>query len=457
MAENLWFWIILVVVVLLAILLITGLVFARRRRISLTEAEPERETKPPRGGNYQAGGGIALAPGGQKTETVEPPEHPAGERTEVDGQPGVGDDASVPRDSPRRGIVDVGLPEAEAPAPETEVPAAPAPAPEVPAAREPEKAAVAVEEPEPVSGRIERLRGRLSKSRSMFGQSLLGLLGAGDLDEDSWQDVEDTLLMADLGAATTTEIVEALRTELTARAVRTSAEARTVLKTVLTDALHPDWDRSVRALAHTVDGAKQPAVVLVAGVNGTGKTTTTGKLARVLVAQGSEVLLGAADTFRAAAADQLQTWSERVGAEVVRGKEGADPASVAFDAVKRGVDAGVDAVLIDTAGRLHTKTGLMDELGKVKRVVEKQAKVDEVLLVLDATTGQNGLMQARVFREVVNVTGIVLTKLDGTAKGGIVFQVQRELGVPVKLVGLGEGPDDLAPFEPAAFVDALLG
>ncbi|AIJ21676.1 signal recognition particle-docking protein FtsY [Amycolatopsis methanolica] len=459
MAENLWFWIILVVVVLLAILLITGLVFARRRRISLTEAEPERETKPPRGGNYQAGGGIALAPGGRKTETAEPPEHPAGERTEVDGQPGVGDDASVPRDSPRRGIVDVGLPEAEAPVPPTQVPAAPEvpTTPEVPAAREPEKAAVAVEEPEPVSGRIERLRGRLSKSRSMFGQSLLGLLGAGDLDEDSWQDVEDTLLMADLGAATTTEIVETLRTELTARAVRTSAEARTVLKTVLTNALHPDWDRSVRALAHTVDETKQPAVVLVAGVNGTGKTTTTGKLARVLVAQGSEVLLGAADTFRAAAAEQLQTWSERVGAEVVRGKEGADPASVAFDAVKRGVDAGVDAVLIDTAGRLHTKTGLMDELGKVKRVVEKQAKVDEVLLVLDATTGQNGLMQARVFREVVDVTGIVLTKLDGTAKGGIVFQVQRELGVPVKLVGLGEGPDDLAPFEPAAFVDALLG
>ena len=215
--------------------------------------------------------------------------------------------------------------------------------------------------------------------------------------------------------------------------------------------------RSVRALPHTVDGQKQPAVVLVAGVNGTGKTTTTGKLARVLVAQESRVVLGAADTFRAAAADQLQTWAERVGAEVVRGKEGADPAAVAFDAVKRGVEAGVDAVLIDTAGRLHTKTGLMDELGKVKRVVEKQAKVDEVLLVLDATTGQNGLAQARVFREVIDVTGIVLTKLDGTAKGGIVFQVQRELGVPVKLVGLGEGPDDLAPFEPEAFVDALLG
>jgi len=304
---------------------------------------------------------------------------------------------------------------------------------------------------------MERLRGRLSKSRSVFGTSLLGLLGAGDLDEDSWQDVEDTLLMADLGAATTTQIVERLRDELSRRAIRSSAEAREVLHEVLTAQLSTDSERAVRALPHIVDGRKQPAVVLVAGVNGTGKTTTTGKLARVLVAQDKTVVLGAADTFRAAAADQLQTWAERVGAEVVRGKEGADPAAVAFDAVKRGIDSGVDAVLIDTAGRLHTKTGLMDELGKVKRVVEKQAKVDEVLLVLDATTGQNGLMQARVFAEVIDVTGIVLTKLDGTAKGGIVFQVQRELGVPVKLVGLGEGPDDLAPFEPGAFVDALLG
>jgi fused signal recognition particle receptor len=313
------------------------------------------------------------------------------------------------------------------------------------------------EEIAPTTGRLDRLRGRLSKSRSMFGQSLLGLLGAGDLDEDSWQDVEDTLLVADLGAATTTEIVDKLRAEITSRSIRTSEEARAVLHQVLTEALRTDVERSVRALPHVVDGQKQPAVVLVAGVNGTGKTTTTGKLARVLVGQGSQVLLGAADTFRAAAADQLQTWAERVGAEVVRGTEGGDPAAVAFDAVKRGVTAGVDAVLIDTAGRLHTKTGLMDELGKVKRVVEKQAKVDEVLLVLDATTGQNGLAQARVFAEVVDVTGIVLTKLDGTAKGGIVFRVQRELGVPVKLVGLGEGPDDLAQFEPAAFVDALLG
>jgi fused signal recognition particle receptor len=430
-----WFWIVVVAVVVLVLAFAAGLVIARRRKISLDEtARLERERKP-QASTYQADGGIALAPGGEKT--APPVEgHPVQDRPEVDGQPAVGDDAAVPRDAPKRPLVDVALPE--------------------PTLSDP-KAAAPLDEIEPAAGRIERLRGRLSKSRSVFGQGLLGLLGAGDLDEDSWQEVEDTLLIADLGSATTTEIVERLRDELTRRAVRTSEDARAVLHEVLTAALSTDSDRFVRALPHIVDGVKQPAVVLIAGVNGTGKTTTTGKLARVLVAQGGTVLLGAADTFRAAAAEQLQTWGERVGAEVVRGKEGADPAAVAFEAVKRGVEAGVDAVLIDTAGRLHTKTGLMDELGKVKRVVEKQAKVDEVLLVLDATTGQNGLMQARVFSEVVDVTGIVLTKLDGTAKGGIVFQVQRELGVPVKLVGLGEGPDDLAPFEPGAFVDALLG
>ncbi|MEV6878156.1 signal recognition particle-docking protein FtsY [Amycolatopsis sp. NPDC051128] len=427
--SSTWFLFVVVAVVVLVAILVTGLLIARKRRIRL-DAEREVEKKP-KGGSYAASGGIALAPGGS-AGTVE---HPVEERPEVDGQPAVGDDAAVPRDSAQRTVRDVKLPEA----PEAE-------------AAEP-----VTEEIDPATGRLERLRGRLSKSRSVFGQSLLGLLGAGDLDEDSWQDVEDTLLMADLGAATTNQIVERLRDELSRRAVRSSAEAREVLHEVLTAQLSTDSERAVRALPHIVDGKKQPAVVLVAGVNGTGKTTTTGKLARVLVAQGKTVVLGAADTFRAAAADQLQTWAERVGAEVVRGKESADPAAVAFDAVKRGVDTGVDAVLIDTAGRLHTKTGLMDELGKVKRVVEKQAKVDEVLLVLDATTGQNGLMQARVFAEVIDVTGIVLTKLDGTAKGGIVFQVQRELGVPVKLVGLGEGPDDLAPFEPGAFVDALLG
>ncbi|WP_246244216.1 signal recognition particle-docking protein FtsY, partial [Pseudonocardia bannensis] len=360
-------------------------------------------------------------------------------------------------------------PPVEKPTPPAETPVAPRPAPPAPApvveeppstnGSAPAAATVAPEAPlapvEPISppeGRLERLRGRLSRSRSSFGQSLLGLLGAGELDEESWEDVEATLLQADLGPEMTMELVETLRTELAARGVRTPEQARQLLREVLTDALRADLDRSVRALPHS----GRPAVLLVVGVNGTGKTTTTGKLARVLVAGGHQVVLGAADTFRAAAADQLATWGERSGAAVVRGPEGGDPASVAFDAVKRGASDGADAVLLDTAGRLHTKTGLMDELGKVKRVVEKQAEVDEVLLVLDATTGQNGLMQARVFAEVVDVTGIVLTKLDGTAKGGIVFRVQRELGVPVKLVGLGEGPDDLAPFEPAAFVDALL-
>jgi fused signal recognition particle receptor len=436
--SSSWFLFVVIAVVVLVALLVTGLLIARKRRISL-DARREVEVKP-KGGSYAASGGIALAPGGEAEEA----EHPVEDRPETDGQPAVGDDAAVPRDSAQRTVRDVKLP--DAPLPDTELPDA-----------EVVEPAAVTDEIDPAAGRLERLRGRLTKSRSMFGQSLLGLLGAGDLDEDSWQDVEDTLLMADLGAATTNHIVERLRDELSRRAVRNSAEAREVLHEVLTAELSTDGHRAVRALPHTVDGQKQPAVVLIAGVNGTGKTTTTGKLARVLVAQGATVVLGAADTFRAAAADQLQTWAERVGAEVVRGKEGADPAAVAFDAVKRGVDTGVDAVLIDTAGRLHTKTGLMDELGKVKRVVEKQAKVDEVLLVLDATTGQNGLTQARVFAEVVDVTGIVLTKLDGTAKGGIVFQVQRELGVPVKLVGLGEGPDDLAPFEPGAFVDALLG
>jgi fused signal recognition particle receptor len=451
--------IVVAVVVVALVVLAAGLLLARRRRISLGEGKPDAAERPS-GGSYQAGGGIALAPGGKPEQPTGPPEHPAGERTEVDGQPGVGDDASVPRDAPKRTLVDVALPTEALPT-EQEPPTTPVPLP-----KQPQTDSLAIgdvlgertqdeqqlEPIEPTSGRLERLRGRLAASRSTFGQGLLGLLGAGDLDEESWTDIEDTLLMADLGAATTTEIVDKLRSEIVSRGVRTPAQAQAMLRDVLVGALHPDMDRALRALPHA-DG---PAVVLVAGVNGTGKTTTTGKLARVLVADGRRVLLGAADTFRAAAADQLETWANRVGAEVVRGKEGADPAAVAFDAVKRGIEAKVDTVVLDTAGRLHTKAGLMDELGKVKRVVEKQAKVDEVLLVLDATTGQNGLTQARVFADIVDVTGIALTKLDGTAKGGIVFQVQRELGVPVKLVGLGEGQDDLAPFEPGAFVDALL-
>jgi fused signal recognition particle receptor len=317
-----------------------------------------------------------------------------------------------------------------------------------------EKPRIALEEPEPSAGRLVKLRSRLARSNSAVGKGLLSLLARDKLDEDTWEEIEEVLLTSDLGIGPTQELVEALRTRTRVLGTRTPDELRALLKEELLKLVDPGMDRTVHSLREDGEG---PAVVLVAGVNGVGKTTTTGKLARVLIADGRSVVLGAADTFRAAAADQLETWGNRVGATTVRGAEGADPASVAFEAVRRAKELGVDTALIDTAGRLHTKTGLMDELGKVKRVVEKQGPVDEVLLVLDATTGQNGLVQARVFREVVDITGIALTKLDGTAKGGIVVAVQRELGVPVKLVGLGEGADDLAPFDPVAFVDALVG
>ena len=362
---------------------------------------------------------------------------------------------------PRRGRRAGTLPPADGVAPPARVedtPETAAPAPtttdapaEVPVARPP---VLEIEVPAPAAGRLVRLRTRLARSQSTLGTGLLALLARDRLDEDVWDEVEDTLLQADVGVAATQEIVEQLRMRTRVLGTRSAGELRSLLADELVAALDPSIDRSLRTLPH---GAGQPAVVLVVGVNGTGKTTTCGKLARMLVADGRSVLLGAADTFRAAAADQLQTWGSRVGATTVRGPEGADPASIAFDAVRQGRENGVDTVLVDTAGRLHTKTGLMDELGKVKRVIEKHGPVDETLLVLDATTGQNGVIQARVFTEAVDVTGIVLTKLDGTAKGGIVIAVQRELGVPVKLIGLGEGPDDLAPFEPVAFVDALLG
>jgi len=308
------------------------------------------------------------------------------------------------------------------------------------------------EVPEPAAGRFARLRGRLSRSGGTLGSGLLQLLSRERVDDATWDEVEERLLLSDLGVAPATELLSSLKAQLKAEGSADPGRVRELVRADLLALVDPHADRTLHL--DVTGGA--PAVVLVVGVNGTGKTTTTGKLARVLVADGRTVLLGAADTFRAAATEQLQTWGERVGVDTVRGAEGADPASVAFMAVQAGIDRGVDVVLVDTAGRLHTKTGLMDELGKVKRVVEKQTPVNEVLLVLDATTGQNGLQQARVFAEVVDVTGIVLTKLDGTAKGGIVVAVQRELGVPVKLVGLGEGVDDLAPFDPDAFVDALL-
>lgn len=359
----------------------------------------------------------------------------------IDYTPGVGDDASEPRDTPRRAIDEVVISDALG---DTQVEQAD---------HTVETADVGwqIERPEPAAGRLQRLRARLARSNSAIGQGLLTLLSRADLDAATWDEIEETLLLADLGVGPTQELLESLRAQVQVRG--SADELAALLRAELIALLQPELDR--RVATGRVDG-KRPSVILVVGVNGTGKTTTTGKIARLLVADDQAVVLGAADTFRAAAADQLQTWADRVGAAVVRGPERGDPAAVAFEAVEIAITAQADTVVIDTAGRLHTKTGLMDELGKVKRVIEKLSPIDEVLLVLDATTGQNGLIQARVFADVVDVTGVVLTKLDGTAKGGIVVAVQRELSVPVKLVGLGEGPDDLAPFDPEVFVDALI-
>ncbi|MFF0989505.1 signal recognition particle-docking protein FtsY [Kocuria nitroreducens] len=317
----------------------------------------------------------------------------------------------------------------------------------------PADARPALDRPESAASRMARLRGRLSKSNNVFGKGLLALLSRDRIDQDVWDEIEETLLLADLGTDSSMDLVEALQRRVKVEGTNDPAHVKAMLREELVALVDPSMDRSLAV------GRKGPipAVVLVVGVNGVGKTTTVGKLARVLVAEEKDVVLGAADTFRAAAADQLSTWGARVGVPTVRSQvEGADPASVAYDAVTAGIEHEVDVVMIDTAGRLQNKAGLMDQLGKIKRVVEKAATVDEVLLVIDATTGQNGLTQARVFAEVVDVTGIVLTKLDGTAKGGIVVAIQKSLGVPVKLIGLGEGPDDLAPFEPESFVDALL-
>ena len=366
-------------------------------------------------------------------------EAPRGTQPSGDVLPGVGDDAEPPRDAPKRSVQDAGSVDT-LPVPEDTL-VEPPPTP-------------TVERPAEVAGRLTRLRARLARSNSALGQGLLALLSRGRLDEEAWEEVEDTLIGSDLGVEATTELVDSLRSRVKVEGTTDEATVRAWLREDLLRLVDPTMDRSVASSRV----AERPAVVLVVGVNGTGKTTTVGKLARVLVAEDKDVVLGAADTFRAAAADQLETWGSRVGVPTVRSdREGADPAAVAFDAVRAGTEMEADVVLVDTAGRLHNKVGLMDELGKVKRVIEKQSPIDEVLLVLDATTGQNGLRQAEVFAQVVDVTGIVLTKLDGTAKGGIVVSVQRKLGVPVKLVGLGEGPDDLAPFDPEAFVDAIVG
>ncbi|WP_026555260.1 signal recognition particle-docking protein FtsY [Arthrobacter sp. 35W] len=313
--------------------------------------------------------------------------------------------------------------------------------------------APALDIPQPVEGRLVRLRARLAKSNNALGKGLLALLSRDTIDESVWEEVEETLLLADIGTDSTMELVDSLRERVRILGTRDPEHVQALLREELIKLVDPTMDRSLNISRHE----DRPAILMVVGVNGVGKTTTVGKLARVLVAEDKDVLLGAADTFRAAAAEQLATWGARVGVPTVKSDvDGADPASVAFEAVKAGIEQEVDVVMIDTAGRLQNKVGLMDELGKVKRVIEKQGTVDEVLLVLDATTGQNGLTQAKVFSEVVNITGIVLTKLDGTAKGGIVVAIQKTLGVPVKLVGLGEGPDDLAPFDAENFVDALL-
>jgi fused signal recognition particle receptor len=388
-------WLVVGVILLVATLLVGLLAVGRRRALRTGEAPPSVE-KAPRGW-----------------------EKPAED---------AGDEPSATQVDVRAGPPEVEIPDIEL-------------APEVPE----------LEHPEAPESRLVRLRRRLAGSNNALGRGLLLLITRDRIEEDTWEEFEETLITSDLGVAPATELVETLRSKLRVEGISEPGKAKAILRAELIKLVDPTMDRSLNA-----DRLEQPAVVMVVGVNGTGKTTTVGKLARVLVAEDKDVLLGAADTFRAAAADQLETWGSRVGVPTVRGAEGADPASVAFEAVKAGIEQEVDVVLIDTAGRLHTKVGLMDELGKVKRVIERQAPVGEVLLVLDATTGQNGLTQARIFAEVVDVTGIVLTKLDGSAKGGIVVQVQRELGVPVKLVGLGEGADDLAPFDAEVFVDALL-
>ncbi|MDK4237572.1 signal recognition particle-docking protein FtsY [Corynebacterium pseudodiphtheriticum] len=494
------FWVIVAAVALALIIIIALIVGAKRKKSKMVSfggedsEEPKQLTQEQKSGNYQATGGFNFAPGGagEKQPVVKPePEFKqepiasesadaaAGEsirnaeaaesaEQEASAQPEAEESAAedsvdgrVEATSPAAPEVETTpeeAPETEA-EPEVEPEPEPAPEPEPEPAPESEPEAVPQPEPKPqddiapATGRLSKLRGRLSKSQNAIGQGVLGLLTAGDLDEDAWEEIEDTLIMADLGTNATMKVTDLLREKISERGVSSEAEARAMLREALIEVGKPEMDRSIKAMPH--DG--KPAVAMIVGVNGTGKTTTTGKLGRVLVAMGHDVVFGAADTFRAAAADQLETWGRRVGATTVRGAEGADPASVAFDAVATGVNEGVDVVLVDTAGRLHTSNNLMDQLGKVKRVIEKKAEVDEVLLVIDSTVGQNGLAQARIFREVVDITGVVLTKLDGTAKGGIVFQVQEELGVPVKLVGLGEGADDLAPFEIESFVDALLG
>jgi len=295
----------------------------------------------------------------------------------------------------------------------------------------------------PISG--DGLADRLSKPRGAMSSALASLFASAHLSQADWGELEDTLVAVDVGPMTASAIVEAVRLGKP----ETGEQARVLLERELIDAL-TGRDRSLH-----LDGS--PAVMIVVGVNGTGKTTSIAKIAKGLVDSGTSVVLGAADTFRAAADAQLRTWGDRVGVRVVSGSHAADPASVAFDAYSQAKASGVDVVIIDTAGRLHSQANLMDELNKIVRILEREAgRVDEVLLVLDGTTGQNGLSQAEAFTEAIGVTGLVLTKLDGTSRGGITIAVERKLDTPVKFIGVGEGMDDLLPFDPVAFVEALI-
>ncbi len=326
-----------------------------------------------------------------------------------------------------------------------------APPPEAPPeVAEPTRAEVeAPPAPEVVVERA-RLRDRLGRTRDALAGFLLDVRGKSRVDDETWEELEEALVLADVGIGTAGELLERVRAQSVAARTGDPADVLRLLR----DELAACLDAGDRSLARSVDG---PTVWLLAGVNGVGKTTTIAKLAEQERAEGRSALMVAADTFRAAAAEQLATWAERTGADIVRSHEGADPASVVFDAMAAATSRGTDLVLVDTAGRLHTKVNLMEELKKLRRVIERTpGALQEVLLVLDATTGQNGLAQARQFTEAVDVTGIVLTKLDGTARGGIVVAVEAELGIPVKLVGLGETAGDLVPFDPEEFAEALL-
>ena len=429
---------------------------------TLSAPAPKTAERPAAGEQAPAGAASAekTAPAEDVPFDQEAPEAPAA------SAPADAPAETAPADTAGTGTAEPDTSGTDAAAPTETAPTETAPAgtaqPEAPAedATTTAPAGPVIETPEAPESRMLRLRERLSRSGAL-GRGILTLLTRSTVDEETWDEIEETLLMADLGPAATDEMLENLKRRIQVLGTDDVAAVREVLREELVALVDPDLDRRLAATRRTAeDGTEVPSVLLMVGVNGTGKTTTVGKLARVLVAADRTVVLGAADTFRAAAADQLETWGSRVGVDTVRAdRDGADPAAVAFDAVKKGIEQEVDVVIIDTAGRLQNKKGLMDELGKVRRVAEKGLhgdEVAEVLLVIDATTGQNGMQQARVFSEAVNITGIVLTKLDGTAKGGIVVNVQRELGVPVKMVGLGEGMDDLTPFDPHGFVDALL-